>query len=240
MLNVEHITFSYGRRRILSDITFDVAPGEITAVVGLNGAGKTTLLRILAFVLMQDSGNITLDGIDPLTRPVKYRTWIGYLPESCPLYEEMTVEQYLLYRLKLRRERSSRLRRRLADALQICNLRSVADSGIRALSRGFKKRICLADALMQHPRLALLDDPWTGLDAESRRDLGITLTSCSAHAAVILAGHEVDEMLEWCTRFIVLREGCIAASYRKAEHEQEELRTLLRDALSSSERGGNL
>ena len=138
MLNVDHICFSYGRTQVLDDVTFDVAPGEITGLVGANGAGKTTLLRVISFVLMQDSGNVSLDGVDPLARPVKYRKRIGYLPESCPLYEEMAVEQYLLYRLKLRGERSSRLRRRLNGALATCGLESVTGSEIRSLSKYLK------------------------------------------------------------------------------------------------------
>ena len=238
MLNVDHISFSYGRKKVLKDITFDAAPGDITAVIGANGAGKTTLLRILSFVLMQDAGNVTLDGVDPLLRPVKYRKWIGYLPEKCPLYEEMRVEEYLLYRLKLRGERSMRQRRRLNGALELCDLTDVADSVIGSLSQGFKKRIGLADALMLHPRLLLLDDPLAGLDVNRRRKIGSALTGFSAHASVILAGHEINEMLEWYTRFVVLQEGALKAVFRTAEHERAALEKLLREAVGSDDEGG--
>ena len=237
MLNVDHISFSYGRKKVLKDITFDSAPGDITAVVGANGAGKTTLLRILSFVLMQDSGNVTLDGVDPLLRPVKYRKWIGYLPEKCPLYEEMTVEGYLLYRLKLRGERSMRQRRRLNGALDLFDLDDVAGTVISALSHGYKKRIGLADALMQHPRLLLLDDPLSGLDVNRRRRIGSALTDFSAHASVILTGHEISEMQEWCTRFIVLQEGTLKAVFRAAEYERAELEQLLRAGIGSDDEG---
>jgi len=238
MLTVNKISFSYGKKRVLSDVSFDVAPGEVTALVGANGAGKTTLLRILSFVLMQDSGNINLDGVDPLVRPVKYRKWIGYLSERCPLYEEMTVEQYLIYRLKLRGERSMRVRRRLNGAMEICELEEVADSLIKSLSQGFKKRIGIADALIQHPRLLLLDDPLAGVDVGRRRRIGAALTDFSSHAAVVLAGHEINEMLEWCTRFIVMKRGMVAALYRTAEFDKEELRSLLHDSLNDDEEGG--
>ncbi len=223
---------------MLQEVTFDVASGEITALTGANGAGKTTLLRILAFVLMQDSGNVSLDEVDPLLLPVRYRRWIGYLSERCPLYEEMTVEQYLIYRLKLRGERSSRLRRRLANALEASGLETVAASAIHSLSKGFKKRVGLADAMAQHPRLLLLDDPLAGLDAESRRHIGASLTDFSTHSGVIVAGHEIDEMLNWCTRFIVLSEGRISAVYRRAEHEREALKIILQRAVSRGNRGG--
>lgn len=223
---------------MLKDITFDAAPGDITAVVGANGAGKTTLLRILSFVLMQDSGNVSLDGVDPLQRPIKYRKWIGYLPEKCPLYEEMSVEEYLVYRLRLRGERSMRQRRRLNGAMDLLDLNDVSDCSIKSLSQGYKKRIGLADALMQHPRLLLLDDPLAGLDVNRRRKIGSALTGFSAHASIILAGHEISEMLEWCTRFVVLQEGKLKAVFRSAEHERAELEQLLHAGIGSDDEGG--
>jgi len=237
MLNVDHISFSYGRKKVLKDITFDAAPGDITAVVGANGAGKTTLLRILAFVLMQNSGNVSLDGVDPLVKPVRYRKWIGYLSERCPLYEEMNVEEYLLYRLKLRGERNLRQRRRLNGALDLCDLNDVAGKTIRSLSQGYKKRIGLADALMQHPRLLLLDDPLTSLDVQRRKRIGSVLTSFSAHASIILAGHEISEMLEWCTRFLVLKEGGVKAIFRTADYGRQELESILRASIGVDEEG---
>ena len=236
MLNIDHISFSYGNKQVLKEITFDVAPGEIIGVVGANGAGKTTLLRVLSFVLMQDSGNVVLDGIDPLVKPIKYRRWIGYLPECCPLYEEMEVEQYLKYRLKLRGERSMRERRRLQGAIELCNLEDVRTCVIKSLSKGFKKRIGLADALMIHPRLLLLDDPLTTLDVGRRRAIGAALTSFSAHAAVILAGHEIAEMVDWCTRFVVLKEGAVQQEYLSSEFERRELEQRLQESINGSEK----
>jgi len=238
MLNIDHISFSYGKKQVLKDITFDVAPGEIVAVVGANGAGKTTLLRILSFVLMQDTGNVVLDGVDPLALPVKFRKWIGYLPERCPLYEEMTVEQFLLYRMRLRGERTLRERRRLNGALELCDLEGVRRSEIRSLSQGFKKRVGIAEALMMHPRLLLLDDPLAGLDIGHRKMTGTALTALSAHSAVILAGHEISEMLDWCTRFIVLKDGQIEAFYRTGEYERTELKKILIKAVSENDEGG--
>jgi ABC-2 type transport system ATP-binding protein len=150
----------------------------------------------------------------------------------------MTVEEYLLYRLKLRGESSMRQRRRLKGALEICDLEEVANSIIRSLSQGYKKRIGLADALMQHPRLLLLDDPLAGLDINRRKKIGTALTGFSAHAAVLLAGHEIREMLDWCTRFIVLKEGVVDAIYRSAEHKRSELERLLRQGIGGADEGG--
>jgi ABC-2 type transport system ATP-binding protein len=191
MLNIDHISFSYGNKQVLKDITFDVAPGEIVAIVGANGAGKTTLLRILSFVLMQDAGNVVLDGVDPLP-------------------------------------------------LELCDLEDVKKSEINLLSQGFKKRIGLADAVMLHPRLILLDDPLASLDIGHRKQIGTALTSLSAHSAVILAGHEISEMLDWCTRFIVLKDGEIEAFYRTGEFDRAELKHILTSAVSARDEEGEL
>ncbi|MEI7903323.1 MAG: ABC transporter ATP-binding protein [bacterium] len=227
MLEVDHITFSYGRHTVLNDITFDVAPGEILALTGANGTGKTTLLRVLACLLMQDSGSVRLDGVNPLLRPIKYRRGIGYLSEHCPLYSDMTVESYLTYRVRLKGERSMRVRKRVSEALGMCGLEEVSRMRIRLLSYGYRKRVGLADALVQHPKLLLLDDPLAGLDVCQRKKTAAVLTAASSRAAVIVAGHEINEMLDWCTRFLVLGKSRVMAMYRTSDYTRAELNRLL-------------
>ena len=238
MLEIDHITFSYGTHTVLDDVTFDVAPGEIVAVTGANGAGKTTLLRILACLLMQDSGTVRLDTVDPLVRPVRYRRGIGYLSEHCPLYSEMTVEEYLTYRVRLKGERNLRVRRRVSETLEQCGLAEAHRTRVRLLSHGYRKRLGLADALVMHPKLLLLDDPLAGLDMPHRKKIAGVLTAASARAAVVLAGHEVQEMLEWCTRFVVLHRGRVAAMYRVSDHNKADLARLLECQIASGTDGG--
>ena len=223
MLEVQHITFSYGIREALSDVSFDVSTGEVLAVIGANGAGKTTLLRLLACLLMQSSGNIRLDGADTLARPMRYRRRIGYLSEKCPLYDEMTVEDYLSYRLRLRGERSLRVRRRVDEVVGQCGLVEARGTVMRVLSYGYRKRVGLADALSAHPGLLLLDGPLAGLDMPQRRQVAEVLTSVSARAAVVLAGHEVAQMLDWCTRVLVLHKGRVAGLHRVGSYARDEL-----------------
>jgi ABC-2 type transport system ATP-binding protein len=227
MLEIDHITFSYARRRVLDDITFDVAPGEIVALTGPNGAGKTTLLKLLACLLMQDSGAVRLDAVNPLLRPLRYRRGIGYLSEHCPLYSEMTVEAYLTYRVRLKGERSLRVRRRVSEALEMCGLEAVAKTRVRLLSHGYRKRVGLADALIMHPKLLLLDDILAGLDVAQRRKAAAVLSAASARAAVLVSGHEIHEMMGWCTRFVVLNRGRVVAMYRTGDHQRAELARLL-------------
>lgn len=223
MLEVDHIFFSYGRHKVLDDVTFDVAPGEIVAVTGANGAGKTTLMKVLACLLMQDAGAVRLDTVNPLLRPVKYRRGIGYLSEHCPLYSEMTVEEYLTYRVRLKGERNLRVRRRVNETLDMCGLGLERKTRIRVLSQGYRKRLGLADALVLHPKLLLLDDPLAGLDLPHRRQVAALLTAASARAAVVLTGHEIGEMLDWCTRFVVLAGGRVTAMYRVSDHNRADL-----------------
>ncbi len=237
MLEVDHITFSYGRHTVLNDVTFDVAPGEIVALTGANGAGKTTLLRVLACLLMQDSGSVRLDSVNPLLRPIKYRRGIGYLSEHCPLYSDMTVEAYLTYRVRLKGERSMRVRKRVSEALEMCGLDEVYKTRIRLLSHGYRKRVGLADALVQHPKLLLLDDPLAGLDVRQRKKTAAVLTAASSRAAIIVSGHEIHEMLEWCTRFVVLGKGRVTATYRTSDYSREELSRLLEQQVGSGAGG---
>ena len=227
MFEIEHITFTYGERRVLDNITLDVAPGEIVALTGPNGAGKTTLLKVLAGVLVQDEGTIRLDDVDALGRPISYRRGIGYLSERCPLYDDMTVETYLIYRLRLKGERNMRVRRRVSEAVEMCGLVSETLTPIKLLSQGYRKRVGLADALIMHPKVLLLDDLLDGLDISQRKKTAAVLSAASARSAVLVSGHEITDMVTWCTRFVVLKNGRVVMMYRTGDYNQAELIALL-------------
>ena len=227
MLEVDHISFSYGAHKALDGVTFNVTPGEIVAVTGSNGAGKTTLMKLLACRLMQDAGSVRLHKIDPQARPVKYRRAIGYLSEACPLYDEMTVEEYLTYRVRLKGERALRVRRRVSEAMATCGLTELSRMRIRFLSHGFRKRVGLADALIARPKLLLLDDLLAGLDRSQRAKCAETLAAATSWAAVVVTGHELAEMADWCTRFIVLHKGRVVATLNTNDYDHKELLALL-------------
>jgi ABC-2 type transport system ATP-binding protein len=238
MLEVKDITFSYGAAKTLSNITFDVAPGEILAVVGANGAGKTTLLRLFSCLLMQDSGNVLIDGIDSVTRPIAYRSKIGYMSEKCPLYDEMTVEEYVTYRLKIKGERPLRVRRRLDEVLTLCRLDEHRKTVIRLLSYGYRKRVGLADVLTTHPGVLLLDDPLAGMDFPQRKQVADVLTSVSGRSSIVLAGHEINFLLEWCTRFLVLYKGRIVGMYRVHDYERDVLLKKIEQQITYGQENG--
>ena len=188
MLEVKHISFSWGRTPLLDNVSFTVAPGETVVLAGANGAGKTTLLRVLAGVCLPASGTVVGDTIDMLRAPLRYRRLLGYLPESAAVEPGMTVKGYLKFR---------------------ANLKGAARANTRVdgLSQGLRKRVALADAILLRPRFLFLDDLLAGLDAETRLSLGRILKSVSSFAATVVSGHELDELGTFATRFLVLKGG---------------------------------
>ena len=212
MIEVRNLAFSYRDRQVLRDVSFVVSPGEVVSVIGANGAGKTTLLRILATLAAPDSGMVLYDGQDGLARPIKYRRQIGYMPERVALYDDMLVRDYLAYRADLKGEPSKRVRRRISEAAEMCQVADILKTPIRKLSLGLRKRVALADALLLRPRVLLLDDFLAGLDPEMRQSMGTVLSNAAAFSSVIVTGHEVGDFARWTTRFLVLRDGVVSAS----------------------------
>ena len=216
MIEVRNLAFSYGRQKILRDISFVVSPGEVVSIVGANGVGKTTLLRILATLQFPDSGSVMVDGLDALARPIRYRRQLGYLPERVALYDDMTVREYLRYRALLKGEPSKRVRRRVSEAVEICQIGDIMRSQIATLSTGLRKRVAIADAMILRPRILLLDDFLAGLDGTMRGVAGTILSNIVAFSSVIVTGHELDEFSKWTTRFLVLRDGVISSTVETA------------------------
>ena len=234
MIEVRNIAFSYRDRPVLRDVSFVVSPGEVVAVVGANGAGKTTLLKVLATLAVPESGSVMVDGRDALERPLKYRRQIGYLPENVALYEDMTVKEYLHYRANLKGEPSKRVRRRVSEAAEFCQVSGLLRETIRNLSSGLRKRVALADALLLRPRVLLLDDFLAGLDKGMRESAGALLSNVAAFSSVIVTGHELADFSRWATRFLVLRNGIVAASIDTAGQGADVLRGRLDEALGGA------
>lgn len=212
MLEVEHISFSWGRAVLLDDVSFTLAPGETAVLAGANGAGKTTLLKVLAGLCCPSSGTVRADGVDTFLQPLRYRRMMGYLPETAPADGDMSVRGYLRYRATLRGEMAKKIRHRVAEAMDLCGLQPYADARIGTLSFGLRKRVALADALLLRPRFLLLDDLLAGLDLATRMSFGRILAAISSFASVIVSGHELDELAQWATKFYVLREGRVVGA----------------------------
>lgn len=231
MIEVRNLAFAYRDRPVLRDVSFVVSPGEVVSVVGGNGAGKTTLLKLLSTLVEPDSGTVMMDGSDALRRPLRYRRQIGYMPERVALYEDMTVREYLKYRAYLKGEPAKRVRRRIGESAEMCRIVDLLKTPLRTLSAGYLKRVALADALLLRPRVLLLDDFLAGLDRGMREVAGEILSSAAAFSSVIVTGHELEDFAKWTTRFLVLRDGVIAASVATAGIEPSVLRERLNLAL---------
>lgn len=207
MLEVQHISFAWGRKLLLDDVSFSVAPGETAVLAGGNGAGKTTLLKILAGLCEPSAGTVLADGVDAFRHPLRFRRAMGYLSEAAPADPDLQVRAYLRYRALLRGEMAKKIRHRVAEAMDLCGLEAHADVRIGDLSFGLRKRVALADALLLRPRFLLLDDLLAGLDPATRQSFGRVLAAISSFASVVVSGHELDELAQWSTKFYVLRDG---------------------------------
>ena len=234
MLEVKHISFSWGRVPLLDDVSFTVAPGETVALVGANGAGKTTLLRILAGVCLPSSGTVVADAADLLRTPLRYRRLLGYLPESAAVEPGMTVKGYLKYRANLKGEMQKKIRHRVLEAMDLCGLSARAEARVDNLSQGLRKRVALAEAILLRPRFLLLDDLLAGLDAETRLSVGRILRSVSSFAATVVSGHELDELESFASKFYVLKDGRLLGAKTAAG-----VRTLLTAVPSRNDREEN-
>lgn len=236
MFEVRNLAFTYRKQPVLRDVSFVSSPGETVAIVGANGAGKTTLLRVLATLAVPESGAVMVDGQNVLLKPLRYRRQLGYLPERIALYEELTVKEYLTYRAMLKGEIAKRVRRRVNESCELCRVSELMRTPIHTLSAGQKKRVALADALLLRPRVLLLDDFLAGLDNEMRLAAGAILSDAAAFSSVIITGHEFEDLARWATRFLVLKEGVIAAAVPTAGVEPAGVRTRLETVLKGETR----
>ena len=236
MLEVRNIAFSYNRKKVLRDVSFVASPGEVVTIVGANGAGKTTLMRILATLQLPDSGTVMMDGQDALARPLRYRRQLGYLPERIALYDDMTVKEYLRYRALIKGEPAKRVRRRVSESVELCQIGDILREQIGALSAGQRKRVAIADAMILRPRILLLDDFLSGLDGAMRSATGSLLSSAVAFSSVIVTGHELADLAKWTTRFLVLHDGVLSASVEATGQDLSVLRKRLDAAMKGDDR----
>ena len=212
MIEVSHLTKTYGPYRAVNDLSFTVAPGEIVGFLGPNGAGKTTTMRILATYLSASSGDVRIAGQDVFSNPLQVRQQIGYLPENVPLYDEMRVLEYFKYRGHLKGMRGRHLRARINECMDACGLEQVRQKIIGRLSKGFRQRVGLADALLHEPGLLILDEPTVGLDPNQIRDIRHFIKGLGRKHTVLLSSHILSEVEMICERVIIIDQGRIVVA----------------------------
>jgi ABC-2 type transport system ATP-binding protein len=208
-IRVENLVKKYGPVLAVDHIHFQVAPGELVGFLGPNGAGKSTTMRVLTTFLPATSGVATVCGFDVMNESMKVRENIGYLPESVPLYPEMRVEEYLTYRAKLKNVNRSVRRARVEECLEKCRVREVRRRLLGTLSKGYRQRVGLADALIADPRVLILDEPTSGLDPLQIRETLNTIKGLAGTHTVLLSTHILSEVEAICDRVIIISRGTI-------------------------------
>ncbi len=211
MIQVQNLTKRYGDFTAIEDVSFQVQKGEILAFLGPNGAGKTTTMRILTCFMPATSGSATVAGYDIFEQAHEVKKRIGYLPESPPLYAEMTVTEYLVFISKIKGiERKDRTQA-LTRVLERCALTDVRHRLIGNLSRGYRQRVGLAQALIHNPEVLILDEPTTGLDPKQIIEMRQVIKELAGQHTVILSTHILPEATAVCQRVIIIHEGRIVA-----------------------------
>jgi len=224
VIEIEDLYKYYGERKAVGPLSFSIETGEIVGLLGLNGAGKTTTLRVLACDLLPSSGSVKVDGLDVVENPHEVRARIGYLPDTAPLYGDMTVRAFLHFAARLRGMSSADANKRVPEVLETTSLEDVRDQLISSLSHGFKQRVGIAQAIVHKPRLLVLDEPISGLDPKQIVEIRELLRSLKGDHTIIVSSHILSEISETCDRLLVIRDGQIAASGTEAELSEKLLR----------------
>lgn len=210
MIEVRNLTKHYGDKKAVNDISFTVNDGEILGFLGPNGAGKSTTMNMLTGYISSTSGQALINGVDILEDPIKAKSYIGYLPEIPPLYVDMTVQSYLNFMFDLKKCKLPR-RSHLKDVMTLCKVIDVKDRLIRNLSKGYKQRVGLAQALINNPPVLILDEPTVGLDPKQIIEIRTLIKRLGKNHTVILSSHILSEIQAVCDRVIIINHGVVAA-----------------------------
>lgn len=212
MIEARGLTKVFGERAAIADVSFTVAKGEIVGFLGPNGAGKTTTMRILTGYFPATSGQGSVAGFDIFTDSLKARERIGYMPETPPLYREMSVRSYLDFVARIRGVPKGDVAARLDEALTTCALTDVANRMIGNLSKGYRQRVGLAQALIHRPDVLILDEPTAGLDPKQIHEIRQLIKSLRGQRTIVLSTHILPEVSQICERVIVIHQGRIVAT----------------------------
>jgi ABC-2 type transport system ATP-binding protein len=208
---------AYGHIQALKGVNFSVADGEIVGLLGPNGAGKTTIIKILTGYLQPDEGIVEVDGLDVLTQTQAAQARIGYLPENAPIYPELSVQAYLKLMADLRQIPAQEQRARLSEAIHATGLADRLTQPIGQLSKGYRQRVGLAQAILHRPRLLILDEPTVGLDPTQIVEIRSLIRRLSEHSTILFSTHILTEVEALCDRAIILMNGEIRADARLNE-----------------------
>jgi ABC-2 type transport system ATP-binding protein len=208
---VTQLTKQYGSQKAIDSLSFELRPGEIVGFLGPNGAGKSTTMKLLTGYLTPSGGSATVNGYDVAESPMKARQSIGYLPEHNPLYLDMYVREFLLFIGKLYGMHGTSLKERVQEMVQVCGLQVEQHKKIAQLSKGYRQRVGLAQALLHDPSVLILDEPTTGLDPNQLTEIRTLIRTTGANKTVLFSTHIMQEVEALCDRVIIISKGHIVA-----------------------------
>jgi gliding motility-associated transport system ATP-binding protein len=211
VIAVDGLVKDFGRTRAVAGVSFHVAAGEIMGLLGPNGSGKTTIMRILTGFFPPTAGNVAIDGLDVERHPLAVRERIGYLPENVVLYPDLTVVRFLRFCAEVKGVPASTRRARLDEVIAACGLTEVAGKLIGKLSKGYRQRVGIAQAIVHRPRVLILDEPTVGLDPRQIIEIRTLITSLAGSTTVLLSTHILPEVSMTCGRVIIIDYGRIIA-----------------------------
>jgi len=207
MIEVDRLSKRYGERTAVEGVSFTAVPGQILGFLGPNGAGKTTTMRIITGYLPASSGTVRVAGFDVFEQSVEVRRRVGYLPENPPLYDDMTVVPYLRFTAKLRGMARAAIPAAVERVLQACALDKVADRLLGHLSKGYRQRVGLAQALIHEPEVLILDEPTNGLDPGQIDEMLHFIKGLAPNRTIVLSTHILGQVLEVCEKVVIISDG---------------------------------
>jgi ABC-2 type transport system ATP-binding protein len=217
MIEVTDLSKSYGAVQALLDVSFKIAEGEIVGLLGPNGAGKTTILKILTGYLQPDTGMVIMDGLDVLTHTREVQARIGYLPENAPLYPDLNVQNYLKMMAEIRQIPVEEQLARISEVVHAVAVEEYLTRPIGKLSKGYRQRVGIAQAILHRPRILILDEPTLGLDPTQIIEIRKLIKRLSTHSTVLFSSHILPEVEVLCDRAIILMNGEIKADARLSD-----------------------
>ena len=207
MIKMENLSRQYGAKKALDGLSFTAENGSVLGFIGPNGAGKSTAMRMICGIIPPGSGRVEVSGISVAEHPREAKEKLGYLPENAPLYAGMNVLAFLRYCGKMHGLSGEKLTSAVNESVEKCRLGSVLHEELEALSKGFKRRVCLAQAIMHHPENLVLDEPTDGLDPDQKREIRALIREIGKHAAVIVSTHILEEIDAVCDKVLAIRNG---------------------------------
>ncbi|WCL50035.1 ABC transporter ATP-binding protein [Leptospira sp. GIMC2001] len=221
MIQVSNLSKSYGEKKAIQNLNFTLEKGEVVGLLGLNGAGKTTTLRILTGYIIPSSGDARIDGKSIFDEPLEAKKKIGYLPESPPIYEELTVRDYLTFVARIKGIPPEEITLEINNVMDKTGISKVANSIIGHLSLGYRKRVGISQALLGNPSVIVMDEPISGLDPQQIIEIRNLIRSLAGEHTVLISSHILTEIYKTCDKFLFLQDGRLRLTYTLDELEAE-------------------